>query len=73
MAAKKRKPKKERLGPYVVRKRSNTYSISGEEMAKKSSRIERDAGTGKYVPSGTEKRKPSSTVTEPRTKPTKKK
>lgn len=29
-------------------------------------RIERDAGTGRYVPTGTEKQKPKTTVTEPR-------
>jgi hypothetical protein len=39
---------------------------------KKPGRIERDAGTGKYVPTGTEKRKPGSTVTEPRKSPKKK-
>ena len=40
--------------------------------AKKPSRIERDAGSGKYVPTGTERRKPSTTVTEPRKPPKKK-
>jgi hypothetical protein len=40
--------------------------------AKKPNRIERDAGSGKYVPTGTEKRKPSTTVTEPRKTPKKK-
>lgn len=37
-------------------------------MAKKggSDRIERDAGTGRYVPTGTEKKHPKTTVTEPR-------
>ena len=37
-------------------------------MPKKSSRNERDAGTGRYVKSGTEKRRPNRTVTEPRKK-----
>jgi hypothetical protein len=41
-------------------------------MAKKTTRIERNAGTGKFVPTGTEKKKPGQTVTEPR-KPSKKK
>jgi len=42
-------------------------------MAGKSApRIERNAGTGRFVPTGTEKRKPNETVTEPR-KPSKKK
>ena len=43
-------------------------------MAKKSGgsgRVERDAGSGRYVPNGTEKRRPGQTVTEPR-KPRKK-
>jgi len=43
-------------------------------MAKKSGgsgRVERDAGSGRYVPKGTEKRRPSQTVTEPQ-KPKKK-
>jgi len=31
-----------------------------------SDRVERDAGTGRYVPDGTEKKKPGTTVTEPR-------
>jgi hypothetical protein len=31
-----------------------------------SSRTERDAGSGKYVKTGTEKKHPSRTVTEPR-------
>ncbi len=34
----------------------------------KSGRNERDAGSGRYVPSGTEKKKPNTTVTEPRKK-----
>lgn len=33
---------------------------------KSGDRIERDAKTGKYVPTGTEKKRPGSTVTEPR-------
>jgi|GEM_PF-6156754 len=42
-------------------------------MAKKtgSKRIERDAGSGKYVRTGTEEKRPDKTVTEPR-KPKKK-
>lgn len=37
--------------------------------AKKSGgRIERDAGSGKYVKSGTEQKHPKTTVTEPRPK-----
>ncbi len=42
-------------------------------MAKKGSsgRNERDAGSGRYVPKGTEKKRPGTTVTEPR-KPGKK-
>ena len=36
-------------------------------MSKKSSsRIERDAGSGQFVKTGTEEKKPSRTVTEPR-------
>jgi hypothetical protein len=37
---------------------------------KKSSatRVERDAGSGKYVKTGTEKKHPTTTVTEPRKK-----
>lgn len=31
-------------------------------------RIERDAGTGRYVRTGTNKRRPKTTVTEPRPK-----
>ena len=33
---------------------------------KGSGRIERDAGSGQFVKSGTEKRRPGTTVTEPR-------
>jgi hypothetical protein len=42
-------------------------------MAKKSGsgRVERDAGSGQYVKTGTEKKQPTKTVTEPR-KPKKK-
>jgi len=38
---------------------------------KKGGRIERDAGTGKYVKKGTEQKHPKTTVTEPQ-KPKKK-
>ena len=41
--------------------------MSGKSSGK-SGRNERDAGTGRYVPSGTEKKKPNTTVTEPRKK-----
>ena len=34
----------------------------------KSGRDERDAGSGRYVPKGTEKKNPKGTVTEPRKK-----
>ena len=33
-------------------------------MAKNEKRKERDAGTGRYVPKGTDKKKPNRTVTE---------
>lgn len=33
---------------------------------KQPSRVERDARTGQYVPTRTEKRRPTTTVTEPR-------
>ena len=43
-------------------------------MSKKSNRNERDAKTGRYVKTGTEKKRPARTVTEPRprSKPRKK-
>jgi hypothetical protein len=43
--------------------------VSESIMVKKkggSSRVERDAGTGRYVPKGTERKHPDQTVTEPR-------
>ena len=39
-----------------------------KKSKRKSKRIERDALTGRYVPKGTEKKRPARTVTEPRKK-----
>ena len=36
---------------------------------KKSSRTERDAGSGRFVPGGTERKRPEETVTEPPKQP----
>ena len=60
------------ISPEAMRARSRI--AEGGIMAKKSGgsgRVERDAGSGRYVPKGTEKRRPSQTVTEPQ-KPKKK-
>jgi len=42
------------------------YLAKSSKKSSGSTRVERSAGTGRYVKSGTEKRKPRETVTEPR-------
>ena len=46
----------EPLGPVIIRKKTT------------STRIERDAGSGRFEKTGTESQRPKTTVTEPRNK-----
>lgn len=46
----------EPLGPVIIRKKTTT------------TRIERDAGSGRFEKTGTEEKRPKTTVTEPRGK-----